>query len=58
MHKSELEAAGALSRVGRQIVVIGEPYGRWLQSCSSKVAEFAAIAPNRGRPVESGQAAA
>jgi hypothetical protein len=47
MHRAELEAAGALSRVGRQIVVIGEPYGRWLQSRAPKVSDFAPIAPNR-----------
>ncbi len=49
MHRRELEAAGALSRVGRQLVVLGEPYSRWLQSRARHVAEFQPISPNRTR---------
>ena len=57
-HRAELEAAGALSRVGRQIVVIGEAYGRWLQSRASQVSTFEPIAANRARHVGAPPAAA
>ena len=30
-HRDELTAAGALVRVGRELVIIGAPYVRWLQ---------------------------
>ena len=49
MHRAELEAAGVLTRVGRQLVVLGEPYSRWLQSRAPKVADFPEIPPNRVR---------
>ena len=36
-HKSELMAAGVLSRVGREIVVLGDRYGRWLEKQTANV---------------------
>lgn len=48
-NKSDLVAAGALVRVGRQLVVIGSRYARWLERQASEVADFK-IAPNRKEP--------
>jgi hypothetical protein len=44
--RDELIAAGALTRIGRDLVVLGSGYSAWLSKQSSKVAGFA-IAPNR-----------
>jgi hypothetical protein len=30
-HKNELISEGALTRIGRELVVIGDPYVRWMQ---------------------------
>jgi hypothetical protein len=38
--RTELLNAGAISRVGRELVVLGGPYMRWLQRRASKVADF------------------
>ena len=48
MHSSELVACGALTRVGRDLVVLGYGYAAWLQKQSGRVANFE-IAPNRAR---------
>jgi hypothetical protein len=45
-HRDELIAAGAISRIGRDLVVIGHPYMRWLQS-KTELAAPIHIAPNR-----------
>jgi hypothetical protein len=47
-HKSDLLASGALSRIGRELVVIGHRYSRWLERNASRVPEYE-IAPNRPR---------
>lgn len=39
-HKTDLLTSGALSRVGRELVVIGAAYSRWLQRQASRVPEF------------------
>ena len=39
-HKQELLAQGALCRVGRELVVLGDRYSRWLERQSSRVADF------------------
>ena len=36
-HRDELTAAGALVRVGRELVIIGAPYVRWLQKKGAAV---------------------
>lgn len=36
-NRHDLAQAGALVRVGRELVVIGEKYGRWLQMKASNV---------------------
>ena len=36
-YRDELLAAGALTRVGRELVVLGDRYTRWLQSKSADV---------------------
>lgn len=46
-NRDALLAAGALARVGRQIVILGAPYTRWLESQSRRVDEWPPIAPNR-----------
>lgn len=47
--KDALVAAGALARVGRELIVMGDRYTKWLQLQSVNVPNFIA-APNRGRP--------
>jgi hypothetical protein len=44
-HRGELMAAGALTRIGRKLVVIGGPYVGWMQGQSHRVDGFR-IAPN------------
>jgi hypothetical protein len=45
-HRDDLMAAGALCRVGRELVVIGTRYTRWLERQASRVPDFT-IAPNK-----------
>jgi hypothetical protein len=47
-HRDELVAAGALIRVGRDLVVFGAAYNAWLRKQACRVAGFD-IAPNRGK---------
>ncbi len=47
-HRQELLAAGALTRIGRELVVLGDRYTRWLQSKSADVPGFTSNA-NRSR---------
>ena len=46
MHRNDLMLAGALTRIGREIVVIGHAYTKWLAKKSANVTDFE-IAPNR-----------
>lgn len=39
-NKSELLSAGALARVGREIVIIGHRYARWLERQAGAVPGF------------------
>jgi len=39
-HKTDLLTSGALSRVGRELVVIGARYSRWLERQASRVPDF------------------
>lgn len=45
-HRDALMSAGALTRIGREIVVIGGPYTRWLASYAARVQDYD-IAANR-----------
>lgn len=45
-NRDELIAAGALSRVGRELVVLGGKYTRWLEKHAAQVPGYE-IAPNR-----------
>lgn len=45
-HETALTAEGALVRIGRQRVILGAPFSRWLAKHSRHVAEYQ-IAPNR-----------
>lgn len=45
-NRTALLAAGALTRIGRVLVVIGAPYTRWLEEQAPRVDNFS-IAPNR-----------
>ncbi len=47
-HRDELLAAGALTRVGRELVVLGARYTRWLEGRAVEVPGFACAA-NKGR---------
>jgi hypothetical protein len=44
-HQHELLKAGAIVRIGRERVVIGEPYVRWMQRQAARVPDYQ-IAPN------------
>lgn len=48
MHRAELIAAGALSRIGRDIVIFGAGYSKWLAQQAGKVQGFE-VAANRSR---------
>ncbi len=50
-HKTELMAAGALSRVGRELIVLGARYTKWLESRATAVPDFE-VAANRKRAPE------
>jgi hypothetical protein len=45
MHRNELTTCGALTRIGRDLVVMGAGYSAWLAKQSNRVDMFA-IAPN------------
>lgn len=45
-HREELVRLGALTRVGRDLVVIGRPYAAWVQTQGHRVVGFE-IAPNK-----------
>jgi hypothetical protein len=47
-HKTELVEAGALARIGRDLIVFGQPYAKWLARKASRVHGFE-IAANRAR---------
>jgi hypothetical protein len=48
MHRDELRDAGALTRIGRDLVILGAGYSAWLQKQVNRVDGFE-IAPNRTR---------
>jgi hypothetical protein len=48
-YRSSLLEAGALSRVGREIIILGARYQRWLEKHSSNVPGYV-IAPNATSP--------
>lgn len=39
-NKDDLVRAGALSRVGRELVILGERYSRWLERRTAHVCEY------------------
>lgn len=39
-HKADLLASGVLSRVGRELVIMGARYSRWLERQASRVPDF------------------
>jgi hypothetical protein len=39
-HRDELTAAGALTRVGRELVIMGAPYSAWLVKQRGRVADY------------------
>jgi hypothetical protein len=53
MHKDSLLAAGAVCRVGRDLVFFGSNYQRWLEKKRGDVAGYE-IAPNKAPPDDSG----
>jgi len=46
MHRKELILAGALARVGRELIILGERYDRWPQKGAANVPNYE-IAANR-----------
>jgi hypothetical protein len=46
VHRDDLLREGAIARVGRELIVFGARYTRWLEKQSSRVADYQ-IAPNR-----------
>ena len=57
VHRAELLAAGALSRIGRQIVVLGLPYTSWLARHASRVEGFSPAINDTARREAQGEAA-
>jgi hypothetical protein len=51
-HRESLILAGALSRVGRDLIILGNRYEKWLQKQSARVPDFS-IAPNRTKEAAS-----
>ena len=49
VHKEELVLAGAIARVGKNIVVLGDRYEAWLQAKAADVMDYD-IAANRVYP--------
>jgi hypothetical protein len=47
-NKDSLIAAGAIARVGRELIILGDRYQRWLELHTANVSDFI-IAPNRAR---------
>lgn len=47
-NRDDLIAAGVLTRVGRELVILGDRYGRWLQRKSADVPGYE-VAANRTR---------
>lgn len=48
VHRKELMSCGAVSRIGRELVVFAEPYIKWVKSKASNVADFK-VAANEAR---------
>jgi hypothetical protein len=48
MHKRALLESGALVRIGRELVVVGAPYARWIAKQAVRVSGYS-IAANRAR---------
>ncbi len=48
-NRDELMREGALSSVGRELVILGDRYARWLEKRTSAVPGYE-IAANRSRP--------
>jgi hypothetical protein len=46
INQAKLLAAGALTRIGREIVVLGAGYAKWMASNAPRVTEYVP-APNR-----------
>lgn len=49
-HRDELVAAGALTRIGRELVVMGAAYEQWMQRQSGRVAGFDLAVNDQKRP--------
>jgi hypothetical protein len=47
-YRAELMSCGALARVGRELVIFGDAYNRWVRSKASNVDGFK-IPPNEAR---------
>ena len=56
-HRNELMSAGAIARVGREIVILGERYSKWLEKNTSNVPGYE-VAANRNAFSPSSSAAA
>lgn len=48
-HRNELTAAGALTRVGRELVILGEQWHAWLEAQRGNLDGWEPIAANRAR---------
>ncbi len=57
-YRSELVANGALSRMGKTLVILGKGYARWLDSRVAQVGEFQSNNPRLGSKTAADQAAA
>jgi hypothetical protein len=46
-HRDELLSVGALARVGRELVILGEPYSAWLGKNTGRVPDYRAASSKR-----------
>lgn len=56
VHRDELFAAGVLSRVGRELVILGGRYVRWVESKRARVPEYDNGAARTRHPSDMAQA--
>lgn len=55
-HARELQAAGALARIGRARIILGGPYAKWLTQSVRRFADIPPLTPNVNREARRAEA--